>query len=126
MEGRIPIRALSVNKAFYGRKVLTEEARLYKEKFAYLLNANKPCGDIPDGDLIIIFEFGLSQYKRSDVDNCIKIALDCICSHLKIDDRIFVGIACRKVRVKNGREYISFIIKSHKFRIWNRLFKGLL
>lgn len=68
---------------------------------------------VPDGELIIVFEFGVSS-NASDWDNPVKPAQDIIQDKFDFNDsRIKLGIS-RKVLVPKGKEYVKFSIYPYK------------
>lgn len=117
---KVMVKPLSMNEARKGRQYKTDKCNDFEERFgSLLLLAPKP--DIPEeGDLEIHFEWGMSNFKRSDYDNPIKVAQDVICKWLNIDDNRFIGGSQIKVRVKKGCEYIKFRIKEHNPEKWGK------
>lgn len=105
----IPIKPLSVNEAWQGRRFKTEKYKTYCNNAQWLLPKHIT---IPDGRLKITFIFYVSN-ARSDWDNPIKPIQDIIFKRYGIDDsRIFCG-AVVKVIVKKGHEKIEFKIEEY-------------
>jgi len=63
----IPIKPLTVNRAYQGRRFRTPELKAYQQELAYRLPAMK----VPKGKLAVRYEFGVSS-KSADYDNNIK------------------------------------------------------
>ena len=104
----IPIKALSINEAFTGRRFKTDKYKIY-QKFvlAYLPKMN--LGKAP---YELNIEFGLSN-KMNDIDNGVKSFTDCLVKKYDgFDDRDVYSLIVKKVIVKNGEEYIKFQLKS--------------
>ena len=101
----IKIKALSVNKAWKGKRFKTKDYKAYEEELLLTLPKYK----IPDGDLEVFYEVGYSN-KLSDIDNFIKPFQDILQKKYNFDDnRIYKLIAEKKI-VKKGEEYIKFEI----------------
>ena len=102
---RIPIKPLSVNRSYQGRRFATPELTAYKEALGYLL----PSMEIPKGKLAVKYIFGVSS-KASDGDNLIKSFQDTICEKYGFNDRDIYRWEVEKVIVKKGDEYAAFSI----------------
>jgi Holliday junction resolvase RusA-like endonuclease len=76
MKIRIEIKAISVNKAWTGRKFMSPEYKIWREKFGYMCkNYKKP--NIQLGAMITIsLNVYIKTYAQSDVDNFAKGILD--------------------------------------------------
>lgn len=96
----IPIKPLSVNQAWQGRRFKTDAYKSYARSVHIML----PKGiKIPDGKLQVTFRFYVSNV-RADYDNPVKPLQDIIFKHYGVDDsRIFRGIV-EKVIVQKGQE----------------------
>ena len=105
---KIDIKPLSVNDAYRGRRFATPELKKYKEDLQMLL----PKMVIPDGPLIVDYEFGVSS-KASDGDNLIKAFQDVIADCYGFNDKIIHAWHIHKVLVDKGDEYILFSINSY-------------
>ena len=68
---KIDIKPLSVNEAFTGKRHRTKKYNQFKRDLLFLL----PNIEVPDGDLFVQFEWGLSS-KGSDIDNPLKPFID--------------------------------------------------
>ena len=102
----IPIKPLSVNNAWRGRRFASDELKAYKRQVPLMLPSKIT---IPRGKLIICFDFYFSS-KASDYDNPIKSLQDIICDAYGLNDNnIYAGII-RKHIVKRGQERSEFKI----------------
>jgi Holliday junction resolvase RusA-like endonuclease len=104
---KINMKPLSINVAFFGRKIKTKEYRLYEQSCLYLL----PKIEIPDGKLEIDFEFGFSS-SGSDYDNAIKPFQDILQKKYGFNDSKIYKSTILKTIVKKGEEFIKFEIKA--------------
>lgn len=103
----IPIKALSTNKLWKGRRFPTKEYTKYNSTLQILLPPMK-VGKPPYGlDLV----FGYSS-KLSDLSNGIKGFEDSLCKKYGFDDRDIYKMNIEKKIVKKGDEYISFSLYS--------------
>tara|TARA_R110002049_G_scaffold127881_6_gene285056 strand:- start:2 stop:343 length:342 start_codon:yes stop_codon:yes gene_type:complete len=104
----IPIKPLSVNRAWKGRRFKTAAYKKY-EIDVYKLLPRKLV--IPDGDLAIALEFGFSS-SLSDFDNPVKMFVDILQKKYQFNDnRIMFSVIVKK-HVKKGQEYTKFAITS--------------
>lgn len=79
----IPLKALSVNCAFQGRRFKTKEYKDYEKDLSWFLKGKKI-----EGEVEIHYKFFLKNYARTDVSNLIKLLEDCIVKNgLITDDR---------------------------------------
>jgi hypothetical protein len=102
---KISIKPFSVNKAWQGRRYRTAEYRAFADELTLKL---KPM-EIPEGDLVIRFIFGVSNM-GADWDNNIKVAQDIIAKYYGFNDSRIIEGSARKVKVKKGEEFIDFTI----------------
>lgn len=107
---RLPIKALSTNQLYIGRKIKSAAARQFEESLAVLLAVHAKDKDLPDGELAIHYRIGVSR--RSDLDNCLKLLQDGIARHYGIDDRRFCAHTAVRVPVKKGGEFLMFRIEA--------------
>ncbi len=105
---RVPIKPLSVNRSYQGRRFATPELTAYKQALGYLL----PPLHIPRGKLTVKYEFGVSS-KASDGDNLIKSFQDTLCEKYRFNDRDIYRWEVEKTIVPKGEEYVAFEIKPH-------------
>ena len=111
----LPMRAISTNKIWTGKRFLSAAARDFKKEAHHRLllersELKQMLADAGDGELAIRFSFGLSR--DADVDNCLKLVLDVLSAMLGIDDRRFRGVSAMKTKVKRGSEFIRFAISA--------------
>ena len=110
IEHTIPVKPMSVNKAYLGRKRKSGEYRQYGR----VVLSTLPCGTIPDrGNFQIHFTFGFSN-SLSDVDNPVKPFLDLLQKKYSFNDNRVYRITVDKKLVKKGEEFIHFVIKKFK------------
>ena len=100
----IPISPLSVNKAWQGQRYKTKDYKIYEEVILWQLPNNYV---VPEGDLVIYLEFGMSN-KLSDWDNPIKPFVDILQKKYDFNDNRIVEANVKKVKVLKGKEYIKF------------------
>lgn len=105
---KIDIKALSVNRAWKGRRFKTDDYKFYEIGVTYLL----PRMNIPKGKLEIFIEFGFSS-KAADVDNPVKPFVDILQKKYKFNDKMIYSLHLKKADVKKGKEYICFEIKKY-------------
>lgn len=103
----IPIKPLSVNKVWKGKRYKTKEYYQYEMDCGLLL---PPSIEIPEGYLKIYLEWGLSNF-GGDWDNPIKPIQDIISTKYGFNDNRIIEGTARKVKVKKGKEYIKFKIE---------------
>ena len=101
----VKIKALSVNEAWQGRRFKTKKYKSYAQELSMLL----PKTSIPEGNLMVFYEFGVSNM-ASDWDNMIKAFQDVISSRYGFNDNKIIEGHVRKIKVKKGSEYIAFTI----------------
>jgi Holliday junction resolvase RusA-like endonuclease len=107
MNFKIPIKPMSINAAFKGRKFRTKEYDIFIVNCIRLLPKEI---DIPDKENIkLAIEFGFSS-KASDIDNCLKTFIDCLVKKYKVDDRFIYELHVFKTIVKKDEEFIRFKI----------------
>ncbi|MGH1438233.1 MAG: hypothetical protein ACRBG0_27615 [Lewinella sp.] len=107
---KIPIKPLSINKCYKGRRFKTSDYLKYCGFVPIFLNKNSR---IPKGKLEISFKFYLST-SLADWDNPIKPIQDIICKYYGINDnRIYRGTG-EKIIVKKGQERTEYVIKKYR------------
>ena len=107
---RIQVKALSINEAFMGRRFKTDKHKNY-EKEVILLLPNKIDFDF-SGKIALLLEFGLSS-KNADLDNCVKVFIDCLQKKYLFNDKQIYKLDLEKWDVKKGQEYIRFKFKKY-------------
>lgn len=101
---KLNIKALSVNKAFQGRRFKTPEYNIFISNMLLVLPKLK---DVPTKDIRLKIEFGYSS-KLSDIDNGLKTFLDCLVKKYGFDDRYIIELHVTKTIVNKGEDYIKF------------------
>lgn len=102
---RIPIKPLSVNRSYQGRRFATPELKAYKEELSWQL----PVLNLPVGKLKVHYIFGVSS-RAADGDNFIKSFQDTLCEKYGFNDRDIYEWHVEKVIVPKGKEYAAFEI----------------
>ena len=101
----IKIKALSVNKAWQGRRFKTPDYKTYEQELLYLLPKRK----VGRGELELYITFGVSN-RASDIDNLLKPFLDCLQKKYSFNDNRIYFLEVRKEIVKKGDDFIDFDI----------------
>ena len=101
---KLNIKALSVNKAFQGRRFKSPE---YNKFITDMLLVLPKLKDVPTKDICLKIEFGYSS-KLSDIDNGLKTFLDCLVKKYGFDDRYIIELFVTKKIVEKGKDYIKF------------------
>lgn len=104
MKTRLPIKPLSVNQAWQGKRFKTP-AYVKFQRDMLLLLPNVTLESISE----VRLHFGFSS-KLSDLDNAVKQSLDCIVKKYGIDDRYINKIVLTKEIVQKGNEFIDIQI----------------
>ena len=99
----IPIKPMSVNKAWGGRTFKSKEYKKYIKDVNLLLPAKIA---FPDDKIILCLDFYFSS-KASDLDNPIKPIQDIIFNKYGLDDKHVYSAIQRKFIVKRGQERIE-------------------
>lgn len=89
MKIEIPLKALSVNEAFYGKHVKTVKCRDYENDVMKVLK-NKSC---IFGPVQVHYKFYLKNHKKADYDNCIKVTQDLLVKKHYIQDDSMIYLA---------------------------------
>lgn len=103
---RIPIKPLSVNRAWKGKRFKTAEYNFYEQQLLLLLPRNFK---VPAGNLEVEIEMGFSN-SASDIDNPIKPFIDILQKAYEFNDKLIQQLKIKKRKVNKGEEYISFYI----------------
>ncbi len=107
---KIPIKPLSVNEAWQGKRYKTNEYKKYEKAVLILLPKSVKIGKSKLG---IDIEYGFSN-PLSDVDNPTKLLLDIMQKKYKFNDSQIYELTLRKSIVKKGQEFISIFIEELK------------
>jgi len=105
----IPIKPLSVNNCWQGKRFKTPEYGRYETAVLLML----PKITIPTSPLKICLEFGMSNV-LSDWDNPVKPFQDILQKKYGFDDRDIIEAHVKKVKVSKGSEYVKFELISVK------------
>lgn len=104
----IPIKPLSVNEAWKGKRFKTDAYKHYERSILFIL----PKGKVSeDSKLSVNIEFGFSS-SGSDIDNPVKCLMDIFQKKYGFNDSHVYEINLKKVIVKKGKEYSKIEIKS--------------
>ncbi len=106
IKASIPIKPLSINKAFQGRRFKTKEYNSWIKEGLLLMGKKKTL----KGELSIHVDFYFRYAKKNDIDNCLKTLLDLICKRgwIKDDRQITYLSVCK---AQSDRERIEVSIK---------------
>lgn len=104
---RMPIKALSVNECWLGRKVKSAKYRNYENEMLALL----PDMEIGKGPYSLIITVGFSN-KASDIDNPIKPIQDILQKRYNFNDKEIYILHVYKVIVKKGEEFIEWKLET--------------
>lgn len=104
-------KPLSVNQCWQGKRFKTKTYVQYER----LLLALLPALDVPEGDLEVIYEFGMSN-GRADWDNPIKPFQDILQKKYGFDDHRIRKATVIKTKTSKGAEYIRFRIGEYEGR----------
>ena len=107
---KIPVKPLSVNEAWQGRRFATKAYNNFKRVVSLFLNrirAPQP----PDTHLFAHYRWGQSNF-GADVDNPTKPFQDVLFSHWNTKDHRVVFMLLEKVKVAKGQEFIEFHVDS--------------
>ena len=100
----LPIKPMSVNIAWKGRRFKSDTYKKYERDVSFLLPKKIT---IPQGKLGARYHFYFSN-ANCDYDNAIKPLQDIICANYGIDDRHIYLAIIEKFIVKKGQEKIEF------------------
>jgi Holliday junction resolvase RusA-like endonuclease len=102
---RVPIKPLSVNEAYRGRRFDTPKKKQFVKDSGFFL----PNLTIPSGPLSVTFVFGFSN-KGQDIDGPIKPCLDILQKRYDFNDNRVYDIKATKVIVPKGQEFWAWEI----------------
>ena len=104
---RLPIKPLSVNEVWQGKRFKTPAYKRYEKDVITLL---RPLV-IPDGDLQLNLKWGFSS-AASDIDNPVKPFIDCLQKKYQFNDKRIKSLVVDAESVAKGAEYVEFSIKA--------------
>jgi Holliday junction resolvase RusA-like endonuclease len=109
----IPLKPLSINACFQGRRYKTKKCNQYDEDLQFFL----PNIKIEAEFYAIRYKFHLKNFKRSDLDNLLKVLTDNLVTKGIIkDDRFITQIYAEKIESKENKIEIQiFDAESIKF-----------
>ena len=107
---KIPIKAISTNKLYSGKKMRSWYYKKYRKEIFKFLQANYPDPVTLSGNLVLDMEVGFSS-PLSDASNSIKGVEDCVSEFYNFNDRQIVRIVCEKYLVHKGDEYTHIRIR---------------
>ena len=117
----IPIKPLSVNKAWGGRTFPSKELKEYKKAVPLLL---PDMLQLPPGKMVLLIKFYFSS-RASDVDNPVKPLQDIICRHYGVDDKHIYMLLLEKNIVKRGQDRIEFEFLAYHENVFDKC-RGLI
>ena len=107
MRIELPIKPLSVNKAWCGRRFKTKEYKDYELEVGLLLNQINI--QTIYRYVRVEYTFYLINWKRADVDNGCKLLTDILVKHKVIeDDRFIMEMRARKI--PSNKDYVGIKI----------------
>jgi len=104
---RLPIKPLSVNDAWKGRRYKTNAYRAYEMELLYRL----PKIVLPPPPYEVTYRFGFSS-ASSDNDNPVKQFQDILSKKYKFNDKLIKRTIIESDYVKKGQEFVEFSIKT--------------
>ena len=102
----IPMKPLSVNDAWQGRRFKSDKYEAYETEMLLRL----PPGRLPEAPYRVYYEFGFSN-KLCDWDNPCKPVQDILQKKYGFNDNEIYEAQVRKRIVKRGKEYIRIKIE---------------
>ena len=107
----VPLKPLSVNKAWRGQRFKTIDYKAYEiEVWAKLPRALAIPPPTGGRDLVLDIEFGFSS-AASDFDNPVKPFVDILQKRYNFDDRRIKRAEINVETVERGQEYIKFNLR---------------
>ncbi|MDR1941832.1 MAG: RusA family crossover junction endodeoxyribonuclease [Endomicrobium sp.] len=96
----IPIKPLSVNQVWQGRRFKTDDYKQYERDVSLFLRNVKTIR----GQVKVFYKFYVSNM-LADIDNCIKPLQDILVKNKVIeDDRFIIELCAMKFKVEKGME----------------------
>ena len=106
MKRKIFVKPFSINCCWQGKRFKTKDYKDYEQELWYLL----PNIKVSKGKLQLDIIVGLSS-KNADVDNVAKPLIDILQKKYDFNDKMIYKLILRKIDVKKGEEFISFLFK---------------
>jgi len=104
----LPIKPLSINQAFQGRRYKNNTYLSYERAVMLMLPKLK----LPEPPYILTLEFGFSS-PLADLSNPIKLFEDILQKKYGFNDKEIFKIVATKVHTKKGKEFINFKIEHY-------------
>lgn len=101
-------KPLSVNQCWQGKRFKTPAYKKYERDMLLML----PALELPEGDLEVIYEFGMSN-SQADWDNPIKPFQDILQKKYLFDDSRIKKATVIKTKTSKGAEFVRFRIGSY-------------
>jgi Holliday junction resolvase RusA-like endonuclease len=101
MQFKLEIKPLSVNEAWRGRRFKTDKYNAFQSSMLLIL----PNVEIKSFKRLKL-TFGMSN-TLSDIDNPVKMTVDCLQKKYSINDRDLIYLELHKVKTKKGSEFIE-------------------
>lgn len=105
----IDIKPISVNECWQGKRFKTPKYKNYERDLLLIM----PKIRMPDPPYKITFEFGFSN-SLCDWDNPVKPIQDILQKKYGFNDKDIYEAEVKKVLVKKGQEYFSYLIETLK------------
>lgn len=102
----LPIKPLTANRLWAGRRFKTKQYDAYRDELLYLL---PPIADFPEAPFAVTYEFGIAA--TQDLDNCLKGFNDALQIKYGFNDSEIHHMNLTKCIAKHGKEYIKFKIE---------------
>ena len=115
----LPLKPISTNKIWSGKRWMSPAAKQFKSDCRILLFSKRVelktmAATAEEEELAISLRFGLAR--DMDIDNCLKLVIDSLSAVLGIDDKRFRRVSAEKEKVKRGREFISLSVSAFRAR----------
>lgn len=113
MKITLDIKALSINKAWQGKRYKTDDYNSYEKELTALIRSKRYPKGVFKGKVIVDVIFYLKNASRTDIDNCIKPLIDILVKNNIIpDDRKIWGMTLEKI--KSSEDKIEVIISNYQ------------
>lgn len=112
----LPVKPLSVNKAYTGRK----RRSIWLKTYTREVMSELPEGSVPRNiNLQLDITFGVSN-RSNDADNLLKPLIDCLQEKYDFNDNQIFHIRVWKKLVKKGNEYINWQLNVYNEEVSER------
>lgn len=119
IELKLPIKALSTNKLYAGRKTRSWHYKKFRRQVFQLLEAYDKTNVRLEGNLKMTIDVGFSS-NLSDLSNATKGIEDVVAEWLGFNDRQIVTIELNKYLVKKGDEFTHMTLAQTNKKIDRR------